>query len=103
VVDRDELGLSRIYIQAKRYSETTIGRPQIQEFVGALATRGATTGVFFTTSRFADTARDAAERVSQEIALVDGTRLTELMIRHRVGVEVDHVVEVVKFDEVFFE
>lgn len=50
VIDRDELGLSKIYIQAKRYAEdASIGRPKIQEFVGALATRGASVGVFFTT------------------------------------------------------
>ena len=103
VVDRDELGLSRIYIQAKRYDEATIGRPQVQAFVGALATRGATTGVFFTTSRFADTAIEAAERVAQDVALVDGLRLTELMIKHRVGVDLDRAVEIVKLDEDFFE
>ncbi|GAA1983300.1 restriction endonuclease [Microbacterium pumilum] len=103
VVDRDELGLSRIYVQAKRYDEASIGRPAVQAFVGALATRGAATGVFFTTSRFADTAIEAAERVAQDIALVDGLRLTELMIKHRVGVELDRIVEIVKLDEDFFE
>lgn len=71
--------------------------------MGALATRGANTGVFFTTSRFADTATDAAERVAQDIALVDGLRLTELMIKHRVGVELHRTIEVVKLDEDFFE
>ncbi|AYF98064.1 restriction endonuclease [Protaetiibacter intestinalis] len=103
VVDRDELGLSRIYIQAKRYADATVGRPAVQEFVGALATRGAATGVFFTTSRFADGAIEAAERVSHDIALVDGLRLAELMIKHRVGVEVDRAVEIVRLNEDFFE
>ena len=103
VVDRDELGLSRIYIQAKRYADTTVGRPAVQEFVGALATRGAATGVFFTTSRFADGAIEAAERVQHDIALVDGPRLTELMIKHRVGVELDRTVEIVRLNEDFFE
>lgn len=102
VIDRDELGLSKIYVQAKRYAEATIGRPKVQEFVGALATRGANVGVFFTTSRFSAEAVDAAQRVPQEIALVDGLRLTELMIRHRVGVQVARQIEIVKVDEDFF-
>ncbi len=103
VIDRDELGLSKIYVQAKRYAEATVGRPKIQEFVGALATRGATVGVFFTTSRFTVEAIDAAERVPQEIALVDGDRLTALMMRHRVGVQVANSIELLKVDEDFFE
>lgn len=103
VIDRDELGLSKIYIQAKRYAEdSTIGRPKIQEFVGALATRGASVGVFFTTSRFTREAEEAAQLVQQDVALVDGIRLTELMIKHRVGVQVASTVEIVKVDEDFF-
>lgn len=102
VIDRDELGLSKIYVQAKRYAEATIGRPKIQEFVGALATRGANVGVFFTTSRFTAEAIDAAARVPQEIALVDGDRLTALMMRHKVGVQIARTIELLKVDEDFF-
>jgi len=102
-IDRDELGLEQIYVQAKRYAEENIvGRPAVQAFVGALATRGASVGVFFTTSRFSDEARDAAERVPQDIALVDGLRLTELMIKHRVGVQIARQIEIVRIDEDFF-
>lgn len=102
-IDRDELGLSQIYVQAKRYAEdNVVSRPAIQGFVGALATRGANVGVFFTTSKFSSEAIDAAERVPQDIALVDGLKLTELMIKHRVGVQVARRVEIVKIDEDFF-
>lgn len=102
-IDRDELGLSQIYVQAKRYAEdNVVGRPAIQGFVGALATRGANVGVFFTTSKFSKEAIDAAERVPQDIALVDGLKLTELMIKHRVGVQIARRVEIVKIDEDFF-
>lgn len=103
VIDRDELGLNKIYIQAKRYAEeNSIGRPKLQEFVGALATRGASVGVFFTTSKFSAEARDAAERVAQDVALVDGLKLAELMVRHKVGVEVARRVDIVRIDENFF-
>lgn len=102
-IDRDELGLSQIYVQAKRYAEgNVVGRHYIQAFVGALATRGANVGVFFTTSKFSAEAIDAAERVPQDIALVDGLKLTELMIKHRVGVQIARRVEIVRIDEDFF-
>ena len=102
-IDRDELGISQIYVQAKRYAEDiVVGRPTVQSFVGALATRGATVGVFSTTSRFSAEATDAAQRVPQDIALVDGLKLTELMIKHRVGVQVARRIEIVKIDEDFF-
>lgn len=100
VIDRDELGLSRIYVQAKRYAETTaVERPLIQEFIGALGTRGAATGVFFTTSRFSWEAEEAAERTAHDVALVDGLRLTELMIKLRVGVQLSRAIELTKIDE----
>jgi len=102
-IDRDELGLTQIYVQAKRYAEdNVVGRPAVQGFVGALATRGANVGVFFTTSKFSAEAVDSAERVPQDIALVDGLKLTALMIKHRVGVQVARRVEIVKIDEDFF-
>lgn len=102
-IDRDELGISQIYVQAKRYAEdNVVGRPTVQSFVGALATRGANVGAFFTTSKFSKEAWDAAERVPQDIALVDGLRLTELMIKYRVGVQVSRSIEIVKIDEDFF-
>lgn len=103
VIDRDELGLSRIYIQAKRYADNNVvGRPMLQGFFGALVTRGASTGVFFTTSRFSGEAVDAADRAGQDVALVDGPRLADLMIKHRVGVDVAERVELIKLDEDFF-
>ena len=86
----------------QRYAEATVGRPKVQEFAGALATRGANVGVFFTTSTFTAEAVDAAARVPQEIALVDGARLTALMMRHKVGVQVARTIELLKVDEDFF-
>jgi restriction system protein len=102
-IDRDEPGLSQIYVQANRYAEeNVVGRPAIQGSVGALATRGANVGVFFTTSKFSAEAKDAAKGVPQDIALVNGLKLTELMIKHRVGVQVARLVEIAKIDDDFF-
>lgn len=58
--------------------------------------------MFFTTSRFSREAIEAAERVNQDVALVDGLRLTELMIKHRVDVQTARTIELMELDEDFF-
>ena len=43
----DELGLSKIYIQAKRYKDgSNIGRQEIQQFIGAISNKNTKKGVF---------------------------------------------------------
>lgn len=102
VIDQDVLGLSRVYIQAKRYAEgNTVGRPDLQAFVGALSGK-ADSGVFITTSRFSDGAKTYAENVPTRIILIDGKRLTALMIRYGVGVQVRETYKAVELDEDFF-
>lgn len=104
IIDQDALGLSRIYVQAKRYSpDNTVGRPAIQEFVGAIAGNAAGQGVFFTTSRFSADAQRFAGQIGTRIVLVDGERLARLMIKYGVGVQVKSTVQVVEVDEDFFE
>lgn len=104
IVDQDALGLSRIYVQAKRYaSDNIVGRPAIQAFVGALAGNQANQGVFITTSRFSAEARAYAESVPTRVVLIDGERLTRLMIRYGVGVQVQQTIQIVEIDEDFFE
>ena len=103
IVDQDALGLSRIYVQAKRYSaDNAIGRPAIQAFVGALAGNQANQGVFITTSRFSGEAQAYADQVPTRIVLIDGEKLTRLMIRYGVGVQVKRTVQIVEMDEDFF-
>lgn len=102
VIDQDILGLNRVYIQAKRYAENNVvGRPDLQAFVGALSGK-ADSGVFITTSRFSEGARTYAENVPTRIILIDGKRLTTLMIRYGVGVQVSETYKVVEIDEDFF-
>ncbi len=106
VINQDVLGLHRVFIQAKRYAEgSTVGSPDLQKFVGALADKGATQGAFVTTSTFSEPARQYADKVSANtrIVLIDGSRLAELMIQYSVGVQVKQVYELVEIDEDFFE
>ena len=104
VIDQDALGLDRVYIQAKRYSaDNTVGREAIQAFVGALHGVSASKGVFITTSRFTQGAKDYAANIPTRTILIDGTRLVNLMIKYRVGVQVKQSYDVVELDEDFFE
>jgi restriction system protein len=58
-IDEDRLGLDTIYIQAKKWNDTTsIGRPEIQKFVGALQGKRAKKGISITTTKFTEAARD---------------------------------------------
>jgi restriction system protein len=104
VIDQDVLGLSKVYVQAKRYArENAVGRPEVQAFVGALSGR-AEQGVLITTGRFSQGAREYAERDARvRIILIDGTRLVDLMVKYRVGVQIKQALDIVEVDEDFFE
>lgn len=104
VIDEDRLGLDRIYVQAKRYGpNSSVGRPEIQGFVGSLVGLGASKGVFVTTSTFSKQAQDYAKGLQHRVILIDGYRLTELMIEFNVGVRLSRTIEVKKLDEDFFD
>jgi restriction system protein len=103
IVDEDRLGLDRIYLQAKRYAlGSSVGRPEIQAFVGSLVGLGATKGVFVTTSSFSTPAMEFVRGLQQRIVLIDGARLTELMVEFGVGVRLSRTVEFKRLDEDFF-
>lgn len=102
VIDQDVLGLRRVYIQTKRYADSnTVGRPDLQAFVGALSGK-ADSGVFITTSRFSDGAKTYAASIPTRIILIDGARLTQLMIQYGVGIQVRETYKVIEIDEDFF-
>ena len=104
VVSLDRLGLEKVYVQAKRYAEdNSVGRPAIQGFLGALAGRRATKGVFLTTSRFSNEARDFARSASDSLVLLDGSQLAELMIEYGVGVSKRETFTLVSIDSDYFD
>jgi restriction system protein len=102
IINEDRLGLDRIYVQAKRYAKDhPVGRPEVQAFVGSLVGRGATKGVFVTTSTFSPQARDYVLHLTQRVILVDGESLADLMIEHGVGVRKTRAIEFKRLDEDF--
>lgn len=101
IIREDKLGFDQIHIQAKRWDpETSIGRPEIQKFSGALRDEGAAKGLFITTAKFSDGAKASAEK--QHIVLIDGERLTKLMIEYNLGVSTIATYEVKSIDSDFF-
>lgn len=105
VVTSDEFGFDSVYIQAKKWkTDSVVGRPEIMKFMGALAGQGATKGLFITTTKFsADAIEYAGKQLQHKIVLVDGKRLTDLMIKFNLGVSVEDVIEIKKIDTDFFE
>jgi restriction system protein len=102
IINEDRLGLDVVYVQAKRWS-TTVGRPDIQQFAGALAGKRARKGVFITTSGFSAEARAYVESVEPKIVLISGEQLAAFMFEHNVGVTLASTYEVKKIDADFFD
>jgi restriction system protein len=104
VIKQDPLGLDRIYVQAKRYAaDRTVGRPDIQGFVGALHGAQADRGVFITTSRFSPDAYSYAEKVAARVILIDGADLAALLVKHNIGAQESETFVLKRVDEDFFE
>lgn len=102
IIYEDKLGLDKIYIQAKRWSNS-VGRPVIQQFAGALVGQNATKGVFITTSTFSKDAKQYVVGLHQKIVLIDGQELAKFMIEYNVGVSTKKTYEVKRIDTDYFE
>ncbi len=103
IIHEDALGLDAVYIQAKRFKEgNTVGRPDIQKFVGSLAGHRATKGVFVTASAFSGEAREYIKTIQQRVVLIDGNEFAKLLVQHGVGVRDDRHVIIKKLDEDYF-
>ena len=102
IIKEDRLGLDSIYLQAKRYTEKTVGRPEIQAFAGALDLHRARKGVFITTSSFSSEAMEYVGLIEKRIVLIDGQRLATLMIEYGVGVTTRQTLTIKALDSDYF-
>ena len=101
IINEDRLGLDVIYVQAKRWG-TTVGRPEIQKFAGALQGQRARKGVFITTSDFTREAYEYASRIDSKIILIDGEQLAQYMIDYDIGVTPMTSYQVKRLDTDYF-
>jgi len=103
IIKEDKLGLDVVYIQAKRWDTTPVGRPDVMQFAGALQAHRANKGIFITTSRFTEEAKGYVSQIGSKIVLIDGERLTNLMIDHDVGVSTISTYPVKRIDGDYFD
>ncbi len=103
LIKEDRLGLDTIYIQAKKWDETVVGRPEVQKFAGALQGMRAKKGVFITTSSFTREALEYVSHLENKIVLIDGYMLAGLMIDFNVGITPIEIYETKKIDMDYFE
>ena len=104
IIDEDKLGLDVIYLQAKRWTKDSgIGRPEIQRFVGALHGKRARKGVFITTGHFSKSAYDYVKTIDPKVILIDGDKLSHLMIEYNLGTSIIESYSIKKLDLDYFE
>ena len=104
VVDQDQLGLDRVYVQAKRYAlDNGIGSGAIRDFSGSLDLHKANKGIFFTTSYFSSSAIETAEGMGKRIVLIDGEKLATLMLENGVGCSSKKAISIMRLDEDYFD
>jgi restriction system protein len=103
VIYEDKLGLDNVCIQAKRWTNT-VGRPTVQEFAGSMDMHRSKKGVILTTGRYSADALAYVDRIEgKKVVLIDGAKLCELMIEHRVGVTPKRNYELLDISEDFFD
>jgi len=102
IINQDQLGLEKIYIQAKRYTDNKVREKDIRNFIGAMS--GDTSkGIFVTTSTFDEAAIVKAKEAHHKIVLIDGMKLVNLMYEYGIGTQVVDRYEIKEIDEDFFE
>lgn len=103
VIKADRLGFDKLYVQAKRWqNSSTVGRPDIQAFAGALLDKGASKGAFITTSKFSSDAR-GYNPPQVNLVLIDGQELAQLMIDYNVGVSTENTILLKRLDNDYFD
>ena len=103
VLSQDTLGLERVYVQAKRWENRSVGSPEINKFVGSLDSHDASKGIVVTSSTFSEPAKHAADRSKNYIIrLVDGEELARLMVKHNIGVKTIRSFDLKDVDEDYF-
>lgn len=101
IIKEDRLGLDVIYLQAKRWAGS-VGRPEIQKFVGALHGKRAQKGVFITTGTFSADAMSYVESIDPKVILIDGQTLAGLIIDYGVGTNIVAKYEIRRIDSDYF-
>lgn len=101
IIKEDRLGLDVVYLQAKRWNGT-VGRPEVQKFVGALHGKRAKKGVFITTGKFSDDAHKYVETIDPKVILIDGLALAQLMIDYNISTTTTATYQIKRIDSDYY-
>ena len=102
IIHQDKLGLDKIYVQAKRFTNSSVGEPAVRDFIGAMSGK-TSKGIFVTTSDFDEKAKQKAKETDHTIRLIDGEELVKMMYSYNVGVKIKSYIEIKNLDEDFFD
>jgi len=105
IIAEDKLGLNKVYLQAKRWDNSSVGRKDVTSFIGSLTSKSSKKGVFITTSTFSKEAIESLNHLPSDVSvvLIDGIKLAEYMVEFNLGVTVKKTYEVKRIDSDYFE
>ena len=104
IINKDKLGVDKIYIQVKCNKDKVIGSPSIDQFIGAISKKNINDqGIFVTTTDFTSDAKEAIKESSINIVPINGEKLASLLYEYDLGVQEDSTYKIKKLDEDFFE
>ncbi|AFU19217.1 restriction endonuclease [Actinobacillus suis] len=98
----NDLRTSRVAIQAKRWNNSKVGSPEIDQFRGVIDKFNAEYGIFITTSEFSRAAIEAAKAGSKVITLIDGEDIIELVKKYKIGIKTK-LVKQIELDSFYFD
>ena len=102
VFSEDVLGLDDIYLRVKHHKRRKIYREDMEDYVKYLKSNKIQKGIFVTITSFDYEALKYANRVKENIVLIDLEKLVNLMIRFKVGVNTKEILEINEIDDDYF-
>lgn len=102
VFNEDVLGLDNIYLRVKHHKRRKIYREDMEDYVKYLKSNKIQKGIFLTTTNFDYEALKYANRVKENIVLIDLEKLVDLMIKFKIGVNIEEILEINDIDNTYF-
>lgn len=101
IVNQDDFALDKFAIIA--INSENINIQNIQNFAGFIVSKGLTKGVLISTYSFDNQCFEYVNnQVNLNISLIDGTKLTELLVKFNVGILIEEIFELKKIDIGYF-
>ena len=104
VIREEKLSLDVVCIHAKRWDNNPVGGPKVREFVGSMDGVQARKGVIITNATFTKDAWNFMGQIQgKKVVLIDGEKLSELMLDHDVGLTTTETYKLKEVSNDFFD